>query len=464
MKKAISCLLVSAALGAAVFSMAACDNGGMLAKEPNQSISAGVSESVKSYDKYAYYELENPSDVKFAFETTGSIQKVTYKYKNVGYSVKNDTIVIDKKVFKDETSGEKRIRVFVDNQYVEVALRVVTKVIRTTDDFNTIRTNMNGVYVLGNDIDFGNELFWPIGKAYMDNGSTGVFEGIFDGMGYAIKNVTVNTRDWATGEDGNHQGPSLGSQEGNGNNYGNGIFMTTSANAQIVNTDFVNITVNSQGLSGAVAGTNGGLIKNCRVSCTLTHHGYFERGGGIAGLNAGGDSAGRIENCIVVYKSSGGSRGIADWNSGTILNCFASTDDSYILHPAYDSEEGKVSEDFDYNTWLTDYVPDKAEEDWQEKLSHSFYNVDNLVKALGNHTIVALPGALGTSMMHDTYDASGNKSDVTATFYSGGSIVNSEIVRKDFFLNPLNFPEEDGWDYTVWNFQAGTYPTLRTQR
>lgn len=430
MKKLLCCLTAGVMLAIGAVTFAACGTT-TITTTPNQGVSAYVSENVKSYDDTAFYELENPSDVSFGFDTE-KVQKISYMYRTLSsgdWSLKNGTITIKQSVFDGETAGEKRIRVFVDGSYVQIALRVVTKVIYTTEDFNSIRDNLNGVYVLGADIDFGNEPFWPIGKAVSASDSTATFEGIFDGRGHAVKNITINAYDKGVGEDSSGQGPSLGAEVANPRNYNNGIFAQTSANAQILNTDFVNITVNSQGLSGAVVGANGGLIKNCRISCTLNSDGEAEHSGGIAGMNGSGDAAGKIENCIVLYtvgSSKGTPRGIADWNVGSITNCYAAPTDDYVFYPDYDAATGGHAEGFDYNTYLETH-------DWNSWIWYSYY------------TLPAFPGTVDTS---------------TGTYYPGGTITNSDVVRKEFLLDPDNFPEEDGWDRSVWNFSYGTYPTL----
>ena len=48
-------------------------------------------------------------------------------------------------------------------------------------------------------------------------------------------------------------------------------------------------------------------------------------------------------------------------------------------------------------------------------------------------------------------------------FYKGGDIINSDVVRKEYLMNPANFPEEDGWDSDIWCFTYGAFPTLKTQ-
>lgn len=436
MKKSIKTILAAVAALSCVsaFAFAGCgNNGDMLTKEPNVGIEQGVAEEVGGYASVAYYESERPEDVKIRFETD-KIQKVSFKYRVLNsneYSFRNDTLTIKKSVFKNETAGNKRLRVFVGGMYTEITVRVVTKVIYTTEDFNSIRTNLNGVYVLGADIDFGGDMFNPIGKSVDKNGATGIFEGIFDGMGHSVKNVVIQTHDYSEGEDGQGQGPSLGSQNDNGRNYNNGIFMTTGGSAQIINTQFVNISLHCRGLGGAVVGANGGLIKNCRVTCSLSAQNYSEHAGGIAGINGSGDAAGKIENCVVVYSQAGAvsPRGIADQNVGIISNCYAAVIDDYVLHMGYDKETGKISVDFDYDEYITQ---------------------DNFTDALGNFTIPAFPGALSWV-------------NGELVYYKGGDIINSDVVRKEFLLDPANFPESDGWDTSIWSFSYGAYPTLKIQ-
>ena len=301
----------------------------------------------------------------------------------------------------------------------------------------------------------------------------GTFEGVFAGMGHTVKNITIQARDWAEGEDNNHQGPSVGSQQGNGRNYNNGIFMSTGGSAQIINTTFSNITVNGQGLNAAVVGANGGLVKNCAVTCSLSHGGYYEHSAGIAGVNGSGDAAGRIENCIVVYSSNGGSRGFADWNNGIIKNCYAAVADDYVLHLGYDSETKSIPADFDYDDYINERIAYYAENPtYDVNQNHKGqYNLENgkYVEApkngdgentgeydrvvgyeifFGNFTVPAFPGAMETSQ---------------GIFYKAGDIINSDVVRKEFLCDPDNFPEEDGWDRNVWSFVYGGLPTLKIQ-
>ncbi len=429
MKKMLSATISAVIALSCALALGGCGGSGMLVTEPNTGIGAGTSESVGEYARTVYYELDRPADVKINFEAD-KLQKVSYKYRVLGaneYSFRGDTLTIKKSVFAGETAGDKRIRVFVDDMYTEIALRIVSKVIYTPADFDAIRTDLNGVFVLGADVDFGGASFLPIGRDFSGNNKP--FEGVFDGMGHAVKNLVVNCFEYA-GTNGEYQtGPNTGPQISNSANYNAGIFASTGGSAEIVNTNFVNITVNCQGLGGAVAGSNGGLIKNCRVSCTLFSRGECEKAGGIAGVNGSGDAAGRIENCIVTYTyGSGTPRGIADWNVGTIKNCFAAAEDNFVYYPDYNYETGKRDPEFSYDHYLNS-------ENWTQWI-------------YTNYSLPAFPGTVDTS---------------TWTYYPGGRIVNSDVVTKQYLLHPANFPAEDGWDNSIWDFTYGMFPTLKVQ-
>ena len=436
MKKTVKSLIAAALAVCCITPLVACGGGDTLSTKPNTGISAGVASSVRSYSSIAYYELETPADVEIAFRTK-EIQKVSFKYRVLEddeYSFEDNVLTVKQSVFKNETAGDKRLRVFVGNKYVEITVRVVSKVIYTVADFNSIRTNLNGVYVLGADIDFGGAPFYPIGKPLKAGDDTGIFEGIFDGLGHSVKNLSINVHDNSEGEDGAGQGPSLGNEVENGRNYNNGIFMSTGGSAQIINTNFINIKVVCQGLGGAVVGANGGLIKNCYITCSLSSYGDMERAGGICGINGSGDAAGRIENCVVLYENAHGQqvRGIADWNNGIIKNCYAANVNDYVLHVAYDSETNSIPEDFDYD---------------------NLFNSENFnALGFGWFTLPAFPGSAAWG------DTPSGK-----IYYKAGDIINSDVVRKEFLCDPDNFAEEDGWDRNIWTFTYGAFPTLKTQ-
>ena len=444
--KRIAKLFAFLAFDAVLLCCAAGCGTDTLTTKAKAGISAGIPEGLGEYDSVAYYSLADQNDVEFTFEID-EVQKVSFMYRVIdsdAWSLDKGTMTVDASVFDGITAGDKRLRVFADDVYVEIVIRAVTKVIYTVAEFNSIREDMNGTYVLGADIDFGNVAFWPIGKPYTEGGEVSTFEGTLDGQGHTIRNLKIDAYDYSVDEshftDGGAdewQGPSLGNRVENGSNYNNGIFMTTSANAQIENVNFINITVDCQGLSGPIVGTNGGHIRNCFISCTLSSHAdWSERVGGIVGMNGTSESAGVIENCVVYYTLGTGRtpRGFADWNVGIIRNCYAAPADNYIYLPGFEYDEqtgtGAVPSDFDINTYIT---------------------TENIgAVGFGYYNLPALPGSFDSA---------------TQTYYPAGEnkILNAKIVRKEVLLDPANFPAEEGWDSNIWEFSAGTFPRVKVQ-
>ena len=136
MKKSIKTILCATLAICCVSAVTGCADNGMLTETPNTGIQQGVADEVGKYSSIAYYELARPDDVKIQFEAD-KIQKVSYKYRVLDgkeYSFKNDTLTIKQSVFAKETAGDKRLRVFVGGMYTEITLRVVSKVIYTTED------------------------------------------------------------------------------------------------------------------------------------------------------------------------------------------------------------------------------------------------------------------------------------------------------------------------------------------
>lgn len=169
------------------------------------------------------------------------------------------------------------------------------------DDLKNIE--LNGKYVLINDIEINNTNWQPLGSSKIP------FSGIFDGNGKKISNMKILSGNYC------------------------GLFAKNSG--VIKNVVIENITINSSCSSdyiyaGGVAGYNSGGIYNSMVTGTLTVSGIsFVYSGGITGYNY----LGSLYNCIAnvnvtAYTSeywciTGGVVGQNNSASGFINNCYA---------------------------------------------------------------------------------------------------------------------------------------------
>ena len=212
--------------------------------------------------------------------------------------------------------------------------------IYTMSDLAKIKNNLEGTYVLMNDIDCGGLALPPIGTD-----KANAFRGLFDGQGYTISNFVASPGQY-NGLFGYNAGTirnlnvadfSMRMEQSNTNGYvcvgglvgfnaGN-IEQCTAQNGDI----YVKLTNNRA--AGLIAGASNGTIENCYATGSV----YVNQpSGSSANANAGGivgeNEGGRIENCLVNASVSahGGNHGgtgraalisATNEGSGQILNC-----------------------------------------------------------------------------------------------------------------------------------------------
>jgi len=158
---------------------------------------------------------------------------------------------------------------------------------------------LNSYYTQTADIDMTGITFTPIGKDSSGQDING-FKGTFNGNGYIISNLTINTTTYQT-----HQG----------------LFGAIDRGGTVKNVALVGGSMtNNVSYSGGIAGYNNGMIENCYNTGIINSSNGFL--GGIVGMNG---SAGTIQNCYTTGNISGLSYlgGIAGSNGGTIKNCYA---------------------------------------------------------------------------------------------------------------------------------------------
>lgn len=155
----------------------------------------------------------------------GSITGARLGGKEIASSVDGATITVNKANLpsKAQDMGEQELIIDTDKAVYTAVADVYTKVLRTADDVmawneyayaaDPANTYWGGYFVLANDIDMTGKAFkgkfyyanmfytegpsaWSAKPEYSGivfrNGKTGGFRGVFDGQGYAIKNLTIS--------------------------------------------------------------------------------------------------------------------------------------------------------------------------------------------------------------------------------------------------------------------------------
>ncbi len=144
------------------------------------------------------------------------------------------------------------------------------------------------------------QYYWdPHSPAYVREGVP--FSGVFDGNGFTIFNLTIDTI---------------------GNRDYLGLFgQIEGLNAEVKNLRLEYITILGGGISSNVGGLVGehvsGLVMNCYVNASIQADGAI---GGLAGA-----SSAPISNCYSTGSVSGSALvgGLVGWNTGPVTNCYS---------------------------------------------------------------------------------------------------------------------------------------------
>ncbi len=206
--------------------------------------------------------------------------------------------------------------------------------VTTPADLEYMRTDINGVFKLMNDIDFEGAQWdcvtpWA-GDSVPDSAYWG---GLLDGQGYAIKNINILA------------------------GWNKGIIGETNTTSVIRNLSVINlINQDTSNKVGSIVSYNKGLIENCYFENTIQSDSQnnWNSHGGIVATN---HMDGTIRNCIVkvtaarTYTNCGA---IIGYNCGAVENCYAICTDAIL--PMY----GEWSNTYGYFTDCGVYASEEA--------------------------------------------------------------------------------------------------------
>lgn len=228
------------------------------------------------------------------------------------YGYKDGILTLAGSFLKENASGEKDITVsFEASRKLSIPALFCDKIIKTPQEFQDINNAPDGIYALGNDIDFANfGNFEPIGTFYSEEDTRNAyFHGILEGNGYAIKNLTAyysdlpKTKGLPTSYESNYDvysgSPKFSGSHVNGDNIG--IFQVIGSSGLVRNLVFDNCHVRGRTIVGVVAGNIMGRAENLLIkancSAEMCTHFYDNdcNTGAAFGIVAG---SGNVTNCI----------------------------------------------------------------------------------------------------------------------------------------------------------------------
>ncbi len=186
-------------------------------------------------------------------------------------------------------------------------------VIKTAQDLDNIRNDLDGKYILMNDIDLSSYSNWnPIGEVDVDAGTGQGFTGVLDGNGYTISNLTINRPD----EDG--AGLFVGIGDPN-----------TMTGGEVKDLCLENVNIVGSCYVGGIAPVLMGNITNCCVIGNIFSNGNID-GASYSGALVGYQTYGTVSNSYAAGRIEGNgvlTGGLVGMNAfGTISNSYTSND------------------------------------------------------------------------------------------------------------------------------------------
>ena len=410
------------------------------------------------FTRTPYVDLSNlPERVSMEVEVEGDIQRIQVGPQvlinaNSGkFSYSSGVLTIDTAAFKDEkgeliiAAGDQTVRIYASKTITTNCL-FVTKVLKTAADLQSINAGgtaaLQGAYILGNDIDCSSIAnFEPIGYSDTDDGAhyNQQFNGVFDGNGYTIKNITTKYSDDPSTYKPIYDGNYLFDDEAHktGNTYG--VFQEIGAAGVVRNVAFQNVSITGRTIVGIVAGLTSGRIENVIVKedcrALMSTHFYDETCalGGIAGVVSATESA-VVEHCISLVSNL------------NIVNQYTDYDDD-----AYYEEDGGVTHIF-YNGEL-------GWEDSNGKKANNIYSGVGLtygttMNCVGKEFTVT-PTGLSAEFSQTHIEANKEKDGPDIGLVDECYMLAEADLKKTASYAGL------GFDTNVWNFKEGAYPTFK---
>jgi len=289
-------------------------------------------------ETFTFYELKEEKKVKAI--NWGRIKAESGEYFTVG-----KILGLSSKFLSKVSTGEQKITVeFKDDSFEIVNAFIATKVIKTAEDFQNINEDLQGYYVLGNDIDLSSIAnFEPLGYFFGDetNPNNSYFHGILEGNGHTVKNAKVYYSNSPSNNFDvyNKVGGFKSDAHRAGDNIG--LFQIIGSSGVVRNVKFSNIDVRGRTIVGVIAGNNSGTIENCIIddqcSAIMDTHFYDNdcNTGAVAGIVA---ASGSIRNTVSLTSSI------------TVTGIYTDYDDKYKgeIGNGWDHSSEKGNTD---NTW-----------------------------------------------------------------------------------------------------------------
>lgn len=443
---------------------AASENGG-----GNQGGDLTPSASVFATNKI-YFQAKEEKNVSVQIEIKGNITSISCgrsKAKEGEYAYKDGVLTLSGSFLKEISAGEKDIRIATSSGNLTLSALCADKIITTAEEFQNINDNLDGTYVLGNDIDLSSiDNFEPLGRYVSEEDTSNhYFHGILEGNGHTVKNAKVYWSDDVGSNLNvyNNSGTTFkDAAHKNGDNIG--LFQIIGSAGEVRNVNFSNIKVRGRTIVGVIAGNLAGTVYNCTIDseckAEMGTHFYDDdcNMGGAFGIVGG---SGNVYNVVSSVSSlTLGGRGAGNDDLGVYIDY----DDKYKTEDGgngWDHQTGNP----DCNWWKFCGV-DKGDGQVMDSngapsngeyafVGKCWGKVSNCVAKAFNYA--PMNGASRAIYFGQTHIG---KNKPTSGEDNMGALENCKLLSDEQMKDPSQyetFPQE------AWNFEQGKLPSLKNQ-
>lgn len=425
-------------------------------------------------------EAEEPENVHFELGDVDGVSEVKIGRAEIPFGFHNGVLTLDGKTLKQVGAKEATVNVTTGKGKRTIEALLATKIIRTVEDYefinSTITTTgetLEGIYVLGNDINFNGKNEEPIGNyTFEEDPNKHFFHGVFDGDGYALKNLNVS---YSSGDTGiasiNNTTPDHGIS-GYPSNYdvyvGNGkfeipghelgdnigVFQVIGSSGVVRNVVFDNVAVHGRTIVGVIAGNNSGTIENCLIksSCSVLMDTHFWdddcNSGAIAGIVGAGAT---VRNVVSLTKNV------------SVRGTFEDYADKYVGESGADYDHGYHTDNPFWRYWGNNRVAGEnaGATDSNGNATNGVYagvgkcwgTSENSVAAAFNamrFDQAAAPASFGQTHLAANKASSGDA--------NMGELLNCAVYDVNGLKQASNY---SAFDSEVWNIVDGQYPELK---
>ena len=218
-----------------------------------------------------YFQAGTEENLSASIELSGSIASISCgrsKAEAGEYSYADGILTLAGSFLKDISAGEKDIRIVTDAGTKTLSALSATKIITTAQEFQDINSDLDGTYVLGQDIDLSSiPNFEPLGRYVSEEDTSNhYFHGILEGNGHTVKNAKVYWSDDVGNNLNVYNNTGTHFQDiahKNGDNIG--LFQIIGSAGVVRNVNFSNIKVRGRTIVGVIAGNLAGTVYNCTI-------------------------------------------------------------------------------------------------------------------------------------------------------------------------------------------------------